>query len=70
MKTEFQFIPEGCLGDQENITYLVPAFYQTTVLIVPIYSDTNTLTGKFLTKETNELNCEIEKRNVGQVIKN
>lgn len=69
MKTEFQFIPEGCLGDEENITYLVPAFYQTTALIVPVDTDSKKMTGSFFPRESSDLGCEIQKGAMGPVLK-
>lgn len=69
VKTEFQFIPQGCLGDQENITHLVPAFYQTTALIVPINKDSKKMTGSFFPRESSDLDCEIQKGVIGPVLK-
>jgi len=69
VKTEFQFIPEGCLDQKENITYVVPAFYQTTALIIPIYTDSNMMTGSFFPRESSELNCDIQKGSIGPILK-
>lgn len=69
VKTEFQFLPEGCIGMQENITYLVPAFYQTTALIVPISTNSKKMTGSFFPRESSDLGCEIQKGVIGQVSK-
>lgn len=68
-KVEFQFIPDGCLGQQENVTYVVPAFYQTTALIVPVYSDTKKMIGSFLPRESAEIDCDIQKGNIGPITK-
>lgn len=66
--TEFQTLPVGCLLEQEkNVTYIIPAYYQTTALIVPIYTDTHKLTGGFLPRESSSLNCEIKKQPIGQI---
>ncbi|MCF7864948.1 MAG: hypothetical protein K9M11_00380 [Candidatus Pacebacteria bacterium] len=69
MKTEFQIIPEGCLSNQENVTYLVPAFYQTTALIVPFDTDSKKLKGSFFPRESSELGCEIQKTTIGPVLR-
>ncbi len=69
VKVEFQFIPDGCLNQQENVTYVVPAFYQTTALIIPVYSDTKKMTGSFFTRESSELDCDIQKGNIGPIVK-
>ncbi len=66
---EFPVLPTGCLPAEKNITYIIPAYYQTTALIVPIYTDTNKLTGGFLPRESSELNCEIQKKQIGQILK-
>ncbi len=69
VKTEFQFIPQECLGGQESITYLIPAFYQTTALIVPIDTDSKKMTGSFFPRESSNLGCEIQKGAIGPVLR-
>jgi hypothetical protein len=67
--TEFRVLSDNCLQQQENITYIIPTFYQTTALIVPIYNNTNKLTGGFISKQISELGCEIKKVTIGKVYK-
>ncbi len=67
--TEFNVLSQECSLSKENITYIIPTFYQTTAVITPIYTDSNKLTGDFLTKNTSDLNCEIQKKYIGKVLK-
>lgn len=66
--TEFKVIPVSCISEEKNITYIIPSFYQTTAVITPIYTDTNTLTGSFLTKESSDLGCEIISKKTGKIL--
>lgn len=67
--TEFRVLPEGCLTFQENTTYIIPAFYGTTALIVPIHTDTNKLTGSFIPRESSTLECDLQKKIIGPIVK-
>ena len=67
--TEFRVLPEGCVAGEENITYIIPSFYGTTALIVPIYTDSYKLTGSFMARESSTLNCDIQKKTIGPVLK-
>jgi len=67
--TEFNVFPKECSLSKDNITYVIPTFLQTTAVIVPMYTDTNKLTGNFLTRDTSELGCEIQKKDIGKILK-
>lgn len=68
LRTDFKVLPEGCLSAEKGITHIIPAFYQTTALIVAIHSDTKKLTGSFLPKESSELGCDIQKKTIGPIL--
>lgn len=67
--TEFRVLPEGCIASGENITHIIPSFYGTTALIVPIYTDSYKLTGSFMARESSSLDCDIQKMTIGPVLK-
>lgn len=68
-KETFTIIQSTCLDEKENITYVIPAFYQTNALITPIYTNTNKLTGNFIIKDISEPNCEIFDKVIGPITK-
>ena len=65
--TNFRTVPTGCLPADEDITFIVPAFYQTTALIVSVHTDTNRLTGGFYPREASELGCELKRQEIGRI---
>ena len=67
--TEFRVLPEGCLTLQENTTYIIPAFYGTTALIVPVNTENNKLMGSFIPREASTLECDIQKMTIGHIVK-
>lgn len=68
LSTEFRVLPEGCLPIEKNITYIVPAFYQTTALVVSIQTDAKKLTGSFFPRESYDLKCDIQKKAIGPIL--
>jgi len=66
---EFNVISGECITQKENIVYIVPAFYQTSALVVPVKSDSRIIAGSFFIKEPLGVECEVKKETIGQIYK-
>ena len=66
----FPILSGNCLPLKDNIIYLVPAFYQTNAIVVPISSDdSHKIVGSFFLKEPIGPECGIHNEKIGQVTK-
>jgi hypothetical protein len=59
----------NCLPGKDNVTYIVPAFFQTTAIIIPVTTDTHKIIGSFFLKEAPGSDCEIQNKMIGKVLK-
>ncbi len=63
---EFYVLSDNCTLSETDTKYIIPSFYQWNAILVSIDED-NVLTGQVLVKDLSELECSIEKKNVGLI---
>lgn len=67
---EFQVFSGNCLPTKDNTTYIIPAFYQTKAIVVPISNDgQHKISGGIFLKEPLDSECAIQNKEIGQILK-
>lgn len=70
--TDFYSIPENCLediGNSEDSLYIIPVFQNDKAVIIPLNKNDNKIQGGFIVKDLSDINCKIEKKEIGNVAK-
>jgi hypothetical protein len=63
------YVPSsGCISS-EDVSYIIPTFYQDKAVLVRYDADTMKMNGGFLVKNTSKINCEIVAREIGRISK-
>ncbi|MBK5215641.1 MAG: hypothetical protein JJE53_02450 [Candidatus Pacebacteria bacterium] len=71
MSKNFDVISGECLPFKDNTTYIVPAFYQTKAIVIPVsMGDNPKLLGGLFLKEPMGPECNLQKNiKIGQILK-
>ncbi|MFA5652026.1 MAG: hypothetical protein WC933_01560 [Candidatus Paceibacterota bacterium] len=64
----FYTIDKSCVTATSSDKYIIPLMKDNISVIVPISKD-NKMTGEFFVKDTSNLSCKIEYKNIGNIIK-
>lgn len=64
------YVPaDQCLSLNGYNTFIIPTFYETKAILIPIDLSTRKIQGSFIVKETSELQCLLEYKEIGKIIK-
>ena len=62
------FIPgDQCLPINGYNSLIIPTFYETKAILIPIDLSTRKIQGGFIVKETSELHCQIDYKEIGMI---
>ncbi len=68
-KSPFHYVlSSGCLINNKNEIYIIPAFYDGKMILVPV-DENNKMKKSFLIKDIAESGCLIERKDVGKILK-
>lgn len=64
------YIPVNqCFSQNNYNNFVIPTFYESKAILIPIDQNTNKMQGGFIVKEVSEIQCPIEQKEVGNIIK-
>ena len=66
--TYFYTIDKSCITSTSTDKYIIPLMKDNIFVVVPINKD-NKMTGEFFVKDTSNLFCNIEYKNIGNIVK-
>lgn len=68
-RIEYYVIPNECLSLDNDMKYIIPTFFETKAIVIPIDENNRNINNSILIKEIADINCEIKKENTGVVVK-
>lgn len=66
--SEFYVPTQNCLTLENSTNYIIPNFYQGKAILIPI-DGSRKMIGSFIVKDFSELECETERKYIGQITK-